>query len=221
VIKDLDWKKFCGLIRAADEVTAGKPRSEAALGLMFKALERHDFAAVARAVAMHVDASRFAVTPADITRLIEGSPEERSQAAWRLFLRAVDRHGFYDSVRFPDPAYHYAVMQLGGWERVCEEFHGLTDKELQFRAKDWRQLYETGERVASWDGEQGKAEVPKYLEGFFERGNLEGGHSGHLPDVLDAETGEKLSREALMQPGRGKILRIADAAETVTAEALP
>lgn len=192
--KRRDWNAFCDLMRTADEVAVNtKPRSEAALALMFGVLRRFGFDDVRDAVSRHVSESRFAVTPSDIVRLIDGSPDERSQAAWRLFLRAVERHGYYDSVRFPGPAYHYAIQQLGGWERLCGELSGLTDRELQFRAKDWRQLYETGERVASWDGEGGKARVPAYLRGFYERDCREKGLPAFVPAAFDAETGEPLA----------------------------
>lgn len=213
--KKQDWGRFCNLIRAADEITVGKPRSEAALSLMFEALGRHSFGAVKGAVSRHVETCKFAVTPADIARQIEGAPEERSLAAWRCFLRAVERHGYYDSVRFPGPAYHYAIGQLGGWERLCEELHGLTDREVQFRAKDWRQLYETGLRVASWDGGDGKVKVPGHLPGSFERDCLEKRLPGFVPAPVDAETGESpalpsgvdASGEIVMSPGGARLER--------------
>jgi hypothetical protein len=197
VVKNRDWKVFCNLIHAADEVTVGKPRSEAALALMFEALKGHTLDEIKDAVSKHISVTKFAITPADITRLISGSPEEKSAVAWQTFLRAFDRYSFYDSVRFPDPAYHYAIQQLGGWERLCEDLQGLSDRELQFRAKDWRQLYEIGLRRASWGGEPGKIAVPQYLWGFFERDNREKHLEKFIPEVIDIETGEKVNRFAL------------------------
>jgi hypothetical protein len=210
--KTEDWGKFCALVRAADETISARPRSEPAMALMFEALLAFDIADVARAVSHHVRKSPYPVKPSDVASFLEGSPEERSQAAWRTFLRAVGRYGYYDSVRFPDPAYHYAIQELGGWERLCEELHCLTDREAQFRAREFRQPYETGLRVASWDGAPGKVRVPQYLWGFFERDNREQRRLGFVPEAVDVLTGEKLSLlvaigasgEAVMSLGRGE-----------------
>jgi hypothetical protein len=194
VDKQRDWGAFCDLIHAADEIAVNtKPRSEAALALMFGALKRFEFGAVCDAISQHVNESRFAVTPADITRIIVGSPEELSLKAWHVFLQAVDRYGYYDSVRFPDPAYHYAVQHLGGWERLCEELHCLSDKELQFRGRDWQRLYERGLRCASWSGEIGKEHVPSYLQGFFERDNRDRGFPEFVPMAIDIASCEMVA----------------------------
>jgi hypothetical protein len=198
---DQDWAEFyamCEMIaRTCFVQRKNREEWEEQIRFLFELLSEYSLDCVKQAMYRHVKTQKFFPTPADITRLIEGSPEERSLAAWRLFLRAVGRYGYYDSVRFPDPAYHYAIGQLGGWERLCEELHSLTDREIQFRAKDWRQLYETGLRVASWDGGAGKVKVPGYLPGSFERDCRDSNRLGFVPKAINAETGETLDPAAL------------------------
>lgn len=198
--EDHDWKGFCELIRASDEITAGKPRSAAALGMMFKVLENYSLEDISRAVSAHVRACKFAVMPADIVRQIDGSPEEKAAVAWREFLRALDRYGYYDSVQFPDPAFHYAIIQLGGWERIGLDWHSLTPRETEFRGKEFRQLYETGMRVASWTSEPGKTRVPRYLRGFYENDNSGKGYVQHIPAIINVMNGEKTRQQALQEP---------------------
>ena len=209
-MSEQDWAEFYRLAEMTARVcfVQRKDRAEweEQVRFLFELLGEYGIEDVRQAMRRHVKTQKFFPTPADITRLIEGAPEERSLAAWRLFLQAVGRYGFYDSVRFPDPAYHYAVERLGGWERLCEEFHGLTDREIQFRAKDWRQLYETGLRVASWDGETGKVKVPQCLWGFYERDCRENNRLEFVPMPIDAETGEKLDRGSLVPAGQAEAL---------------
>jgi hypothetical protein len=205
-----DWKEFYGLILAADDMMRAGPRGEAAISLMFSVLSDYGMADVRAAVGKHVKGSPYPVKPADIVSLIDGAPDERSLLAWETFLRAAERYGCYDSVRFPDPAYHYAIQHMGGWERLSEELHRMTDKEIQFRSRDWRRLYEAGLRIAAWGGERGKERVPEYLWGFFERDNREKNRLDCLPEVImigGAEDApalpEPASASILVMPGRG------------------
>ena len=182
-MNDKQWKPFCALIQLADEVTAGKPRSETALGFMFKILERYDFGAVERAVEDHLRSQKFTVTPSDIIKRIEGTAEERAMLAWNCVVHAIQRFGRCASVRFPSPAYHYAIRQMGGWQGLCAN---LRNDELAFRGKDFERFFEIGERVASWEHETGKVCVQPYLMGWNEANNRRGGYA--LPDVVDTTT---------------------------------
>jgi hypothetical protein len=200
VDKDKDWAAFCVLMQGADELTVGKPRSGVALSLMFKILSCYDFGLIERAVEAHIRREKFAVTPADIIRHIEGAPEDRAKLAWQVVVHAIQRLGRYESVRFPYPAYHYAIGQMGGWQGLCIS---LRNEDLPFRGKDFERFFEIGERVASWDHTDGKVHVPAYLCGSHEYHNR---LSGHVlpPSVKDAVTGEVLLEFRNALPPQGE-----------------
>lgn len=206
--KERDWEAFCKLIEAADEISAGKQRSEAALSLMFAVLKQHAFADISRAVSEHIRSCKFQVQPADITRYIEGSVEEKSAIAWRYFLRSLDQYGPYTSVRFPDPAYHFVIEALGGWIQVGESWHLLSEKEIEFRGREWRKLYEVGLRKASWEAIPGKTQVPKYFPGIHEKNNIQGEYLEFIPPVIEATTGELLERDTLALGGKSNVVSL-------------
>lgn len=206
---DQDWTRFYQLAEIIARVCFVQRKSrdewDEQVTFLFEMLSEYDFESVKKAMQRHVKTQKFFPTPADIVRLIEGSSEDRAVVAWRCFLQAVERFGYYDSVRFPDPAYHYVVEQLGGWERLGYEWHNLTDRDLQFRRAEWCRLYEIGLRVASWDDEPGKVRVPKFLRGYYERDNREGGYLEFVPDVIEISTGKRISRQALESPAQDNI----------------
>ncbi|GHV28070.1 hypothetical protein FACS1894167_04190 [Synergistales bacterium] len=79
------------------------------------------------------------------------------------------------------------------WEQVYEVYGSLFDQELQFRAKEWRTLFEigTGVRKLSRD------DVPGYLAVYFERQNSSHGFGDYIPEPIDVMAGETLNREEL------------------------
>lgn len=103
----------------------------------------------------------------------------------------------YESVRFPTPAYHFAIRELGGWERLVAMVNEMTDKELEFFGQKFAKLYSMGERCASWKAAPGREAVPPYFPGSFERENRTRGFLDHIPAPVDALTGRKLDRAAL------------------------
>ncbi|GHV57788.1 hypothetical protein FACS1894216_22370 [Synergistales bacterium] len=192
-MRESDWRDFCSLIHLADDAAKNTKRDEKTVAFMFEVLMPYEFKGIRRAVIEYIREDKFAVAPSDIIRRIDGTPAEQSLAAWRLFLYTLERYGYYDSVRFPSPAYHFVIKCLGGWEQVYEVYGSLPDQELQFRAKEWRTLFEigTGVRKLSWD------DVPGYLAGYFERQNSSHGFGDYIPEPIDVMTGETLNREEL------------------------
>lgn len=203
-----DWKSFCELMNAAAEEIGAKPKSAGGLSMTFKLLHDYSLGTVQKAVYQFLLSSeaKYGRVPnaSQLREIINGDPEERGHYAWRLFLTAMDRRGYYDSVRFPEPAYHYAIQLLGGWELICEEYSHLTDKELDFRRGSFSALFAKGERESSFDPIPGKVQVRPYLPGYFETNNLANGYTQHLPPVYDIESGQKISRDQFkLTGGRG------------------
>ena len=175
--------------------------------VMFEELGAYELEDVRSAVANHVRYEKFFPMLADIIKRIEGTAEERAALAWQTVLKAIRMIGSGNSIRFPSPAYHYAIEQMGGWMKLCST---LTVEEEKWRGKDFVRFFEIGERVASWEHEPGNVHVPPYLMGWHEINNRRGRDA--LPDIVDAETGILIAgiREALPEPGEssGIVMRL-------------
>lgn len=193
-----DKPEFAACLKVAADLYGRPPLSTEALKMFFLLLKKFSLEQVKSALQEHMAASPYMPKPCDVLRRIEGQPEDRAATAWALVLRAISRFGHDTSVRFPSPAFHYAVEQMGGWARLCMR---LTDAELPFRARDFARFFEIGERCASWDGANGTVKVLAYLAGTCELSNRANGHD--LPArVYDAESGEVLEGLALSAPKR-------------------
>lgn len=198
-----DKPEFAACLKVAADLYGRPPLSTEALKMFFLLLKKFSLAQVKAALQEHMAASPYMPKPCDVVRRIEGQPEDRAAVAWALVLRAISRFGYDTSVRFPSPAFHYAVGQMGGWAKLCMR---LTEAELPFRAKDFARFFEIGERCATWDGANGTVKVPAYLAGTCELSNRTNGH--RLPArVYDVETGETLESRALLPP-RGEVVPI-------------
>ena len=196
MVKETDWGPFCALMKTAANVCATEPKDRDALGMMFLILSPYTIEQVKTAVFQHfrTKEGKWFPTTAHIIGLIDGNEDDRAEIAWRTFRRAVERLGGYESVRFPNSAYHYAIRELGGWQRINGDFMNMTEKDLEFWGKTFKKLYLIGERNASWDN------VPGYFPGLFETQNTLHGYKQFVPPVLEVTTGKKLDREALSAP---------------------
>jgi hypothetical protein len=184
-------------MKLAAEIYGKEPLTKEALRIFFVLLLPYSLEQVTAALQGHMQSSVFMPKPADIITRIKGTSEDRAALAWALVVRAVECLGHYVSVRFPSPAFHYAIGQMGGWQKLCAT---LTDAEVKWRGKEFERFFEIGERVASWERTARKVYVPPYLVGWHEANNRRGGHA--LPDVVDAETGRPIQglRAALPEP---------------------
>ena len=188
-----DKAEFAACLKVAADLYGRPPLSGEALKMFFLLLQKFSLTQVKAALQGHMASSPYMPKPCDVIQRIEGGAEDRAAAAWALVMKAVSRFGHDTSVRFPSPAIHYALEQMGGWARFCMR---LADAELPFRAKDFAQFFAMGERCASWDGASGTVKVPAYLAGTCELSNRANGH--RLPArVYDAETGKVLDGLAL------------------------
>ena len=192
-----DFGRFKSLVEDTERLTAvsGGKDIGATAAAMFHALEEFPFAVVRDAFVAHCRQERFFPTLADIATRIEGKAEERAALAWALVMRAVRRLGASKSVRFPSPAIHYALEQMGGWRHFAST---LTTDEEPFRAKDFALFYGIGERIASWDGVEGTRAVPPYLIGEIEHDNR--GNDFIPRRVYDAEALAPIPERELPPP---------------------
>ena len=97
------------------------PVSEVAADIYFGALEDLAFDDVRRAVATHVQTSKFFPRPADLRELVLGNTEDQAEIAWRHILREVRRVGWNGTPTWADEPTRRAALDLfGGWRRLCE-----------------------------------------------------------------------------------------------------
>ena len=185
------------------------------LNTMFEELAAYELEDIRSAVVAHVRTEKFFPALADIIRRIEGSPEDRAMVAWANVMKAIAKTGYYDSVRFPSPAYHYAIEQMGGWMHLTQ----MLEKDGPWRAKEFMRWFAIGEQKASWGREDGRIKVPAYLRGFFEIDNGSRGFPEGIPAIKDAITGKTMPemREALKAPDGDAVLMLEALAEGMKA----
>lgn len=194
---EADFSAFAGLMDRAAELTTvpnGKDVGRVTMAL-FEELLPYPLERVREALSDHCRSEKFFPTLSDIVTRIEGRAEDRAAAAWAMVLKAMGRFGYYDSVRFPDPATHYAIGQMGGWRYLSEH---LTAEDAPFRAKDFARFFGIGERIASWEHIPGKVRVAPYLVGQHEAENRRNGYDRRT--VWDAVTCAPIPEEQLPAP---------------------
>jgi hypothetical protein len=153
-------------MKLVTDIYGKDPLTKEVLKTYFLLLLPYSITQVRDALNQHLKKSVYLPKPADIITLIEGTVEDRAKLAWQYVVKAIRRYGRSANVRFPNPAYHFAIERMGGWWRLCAT---LREDDLPFRGKDFERFFEIGEKTASWDDEPGKVQVKKYLGGYYER----------------------------------------------------
>jgi hypothetical protein len=100
----------------------GKDASPFMLDAWWGACENVSFEQVSRAINQHVrDAERGQFPPkvADIVRVLVGTTTDKAALAWGKVNGAMSAVGAYQDVCFDDPAIHAAIVDCGGWTKIC------------------------------------------------------------------------------------------------------
>jgi len=100
----------------------GKDASPFMMDVWLDACKNVEFEQVAKAINAHVkDAERgqFAPKVADIARLLVGTTTDKAALAWGKVLGAMGSVGAYQDVCFDEPAIHAAIVDCGGWTKMC------------------------------------------------------------------------------------------------------
>jgi hypothetical protein len=181
-------KEFAALLLTTLEIY-GKPEpSEVALKMWYAMLKRYDISRIKEAFKHHIETSRFPPTPADIINRIEGSEDSKALRAWAAVTRAIREHSSYESVKFDDPAIHWAIEKLGGWIYLCTI---LDTRNERFVMSDFSKLYTSVRGKVDWDM------VQPYLVGKIEMDNRS---TGHTVDMLGNST---IPEPKLIETGGG------------------
>jgi len=96
--------------------------SEFMMGVFWDACKDLDFEVVCKAINQHVkdaDKGQYPPKVADIVRALQGTTTDRAAIAWGKVYGAIGAVGAYQDVCFDDPAIHAAIVDCGGWQKVC------------------------------------------------------------------------------------------------------
>lgn len=141
------------------------------------ALDPYPFEKIRKAFNRFINTESRMPMPADIINIIRGSEKDRALAALIKVDRAIRTHGAYATVVFDDPGITAVIKELGGWIHLC----GLTEAELIWWRKDFRERYELGIRGELKETEEQTS--PK-LPGLFELSNMEAGYPPPPPVLI-------------------------------------
>lgn len=121
----METRDRAGLYKIVSDVMGyyKQDASEFTLKVWWEACKGYNFEQVSKALTSHAidpDRGQFSPKVADIVRQISGTKTDRAVLAWGKLFEAMQRVGQYQDVVFDDPAIHAAVMDLGGWTRICQ-----------------------------------------------------------------------------------------------------
>ncbi len=157
-LDESNWKPFKNLMDATAEQYKTQPMGVAGLRLMFNALSKYPFEAVANAVARHItdpDGGRWFPTSAHLIRQLRGTAEEQATLAWEKVKRAIGT----SPMRFDDPVIHYAIERMGGWGRL----QWIPRTSLQEECEKFIRWYIRGRKFANWSNVKPELSEGGYL----------------------------------------------------------
>lgn len=97
----------------------GKDASDFLLDAWWSACNGVSFEEFQKAINAHIRNSEFAPKVSDVVKVLHGSTTDRATLAWGKVLGAISAVGAYQDVVFDDPAIHAAIVDCGGWQKVC------------------------------------------------------------------------------------------------------
>lgn len=114
-------QKFAELVTAA-LAYYNKDASPFVIQVWWTALESFELEQVSKALTSHlIDAEKGLYAPkiADMARVLQGTTTDRATLAWGKAFGALSSVGAYSDVVFDDPAIHAAIVDCGGWVKMC------------------------------------------------------------------------------------------------------
>ncbi len=99
-----------------------QPVSDFTLQVWWTACQPFTMEQVSKALTQHAtdpDKGQFAPKVADLVRILAGTKTDRSLMAWGRVYEAMSDVGAYRDVDFADDAIHAAIVDMGGWPKIC------------------------------------------------------------------------------------------------------
>ena len=159
-MENKDWKAFRGYLSGVYEQYGKSAPTDAGARIMFEALRPLTLEQVLHGMNAHVQNNRY--MPPNAAAILEeahGRPEDRARDAYGKVVQALRRIHSGESVRFDDPAIHWALVNgCGGWTGFAQM--ETADAQLVFE-----KFYCSAVRLGKTWGMDG---VPDHLEGWRE-----------------------------------------------------
>lgn len=120
-MKDSDIEEFTKALTITAALFKESNTSEM-IKLYFEILKKYKIEDVKRALIQHLETSKYFPKPSELIAFIKApeSIEDKANKAWNILLKAISRHGYYDSVQFEDKAIHSCIRAMGGWMQVSD-----------------------------------------------------------------------------------------------------
>lgn len=96
--------------------------SDAIIGVWWNGCQRWELDEVSKALdalTQDAEAGKFLPKIGDVTRVLQGTTTDKAAMAWGKVQGAMGSVGCYQDVCFDDPAIHAAIVDIGGWQKVC------------------------------------------------------------------------------------------------------
>ena len=132
----------------------GKDASDFLLDAWWSSCQGVSFEEVRKAINTHIRNSEYAPKVSDVVKALHGTTTDRATIAWGKVLGAMGSVGAYTDVVFDDAAIHAAIVDCGGWTKICRG----DLKELSYLQHRFCQAHKTYT-------ERGDFEYPRQLGG--------------------------------------------------------
>jgi hypothetical protein len=137
--------------------------SDAIITVWWNGCQRWELEEVTKAInalTQDAEAGKYLPKIGDVTRVLQGTTTDKAAMAWGKVQGAMGSVGCYQDVCFDEPAIHAAIVDIGGWQKVCRTTYD-EQSYLQHRFALAYKAYT----------ERGTFEYPRMLNG--DRGSLD------------------------------------------------
>lgn len=115
-----------------------EPLSEMEIEFYWQALKPYPLESVKEAFNDAARGLKFFPKIAELIELVEGgSGDDKARMAWVALMKCVGRHGYWDSVEFPEELADIIEGLFGGWQKLSE----LTWEDLKYREREFVSMY--------------------------------------------------------------------------------
>lgn len=158
-----------------------KSITDSLIDIYYDCLKKYNIDDYIRASSQLALTCKFFPKPAEYLELLEGNQTDKANLALIQLEKAIEKHGYYSTIVFPDKIIHAAVDAMGGWMEICK----MTVDDWKYKRKEFINIYNTLSKrpIASY---------PEKLIGFHEQNNRQGGFLSHVPTPIMIGEGKKL-----------------------------